>query len=71
MFCEVYYEAQAGNGGLVNLAHRIVDEEARDKHCQGKNPHIVVVILVKAAQALGVDNKHVHLLARLCEARDR
>ena len=71
MFCEVYYEAQAGNGGLVDLAHRIVDEEARDKHCQGENPHIVVVVLIEASQALGVDNKHVYLLARLREAGDR
>ena len=71
MFSKIYDEAQAGNGGLVDLAHRIVDEEARNEHGKRENPHIVVVILVKAAQALGVDHQHIHLLTRLREAGDR
>ena len=32
VLCKIHYETQARNGGLVDLAHRIVDEEARDEH---------------------------------------
>lgn len=60
VLAEINDKTKAGQRTLVDLPHTIVNEVAWNEKSKTENAHVMIIVLIKASDALTVNYKHAH-----------